>query len=177
MRHPALPLRHRHGYAVDLHRDLPGQTCGILPGVLRSPPRARTSAERSGTHRTPARIHRIRAGHNLKRPQHRFLAYAFSSRSPGPTHPAVLGRPDFVAAAPTLTDVLRLRLPPASPHRYDGEATKVSHLHSNNQRLAAHHRISDSPAATTTSPSEVDGEHQIDRPPVTGGEVRDVMVR
>jgi hypothetical protein len=100
----------------------------------------------SGTHRTPARIRRVGAGHKLKRPQHRFLTYAFSSRSPGPTHPAVLGRPDFVAAAPTLPDVLRLRLPPASPHRYDGKATKVSHLHSNNQRLAAHHRISDTPA-------------------------------
>ena len=28
------------------------------------------------------------------------LAYTFSSRSPGPAHPAVLNRPDFVAAAP-----------------------------------------------------------------------------
>ena len=25
VRHPALPLRHRHGYAVDLHRGLPAQ--------------------------------------------------------------------------------------------------------------------------------------------------------
>jgi len=30
------------------------------------------------------------------------------------------------------------RLPPASPHRYDGEATKVSHLHPDKQRLVAH---------------------------------------
>jgi hypothetical protein len=42
VRHPALPLRLRHGYAVDLHRDLPGQTCGTLPGVPRPANRTRT---------------------------------------------------------------------------------------------------------------------------------------
>src|SRR6266511_5675427 len=31
--------------------------------------------------------------------QRRFLAYTFPSRSPGPAHPAVLNRPDFVEAA------------------------------------------------------------------------------
>ena len=50
----------------------------------------------------------------------------------------MLDRPDFVAAAPTLPGVPRFRLPPASPHRYDGEATKVSHLHPKQQRLMAH---------------------------------------
>ena len=75
--------------------------------------------------------------------KHRFLAYTFSSRSPDPTHPVVLGRPDFVAAAPTLPGVPRIRLPPTSPHRYDARATKVSHLHSNKQRLVAHHKPSD----------------------------------
>jgi hypothetical protein len=30
-------------------------------------------------------------------------------------------RRDFVEAAPTLPGDLRIRLPPASPHRYDGE--------------------------------------------------------
>ncbi len=140
VRHPALLLRSRHGYAVDLHRDLPGQTCGTLPGVPR--PLSAHALAGSGTHRTPAHIRRVGAGHEFKRPQHRFLTYAFSSCSPGPTHPAVLDRPDFVAAAPALPDVLRLRLPPASLRRYDGGATKASHLHSNNQRLAAHHRKS-----------------------------------
>jgi hypothetical protein len=82
---------------------------------------------------------------NLKRPQHRFLAYAFPSRSPGPTHPAVLDRPDFVAAAPTLPTAPWIRLPPASPHRYDGRAAKDSHLHSDSQRLAAHHSCNDTP--------------------------------
>jgi hypothetical protein len=33
VRHPALPLQHRHGYAVDLHHDLPTQTCATQPGV------------------------------------------------------------------------------------------------------------------------------------------------
>ena len=49
--------------------------------------------------------------------QHRFLAYTFPSRSPNPTHPAVLDRSDFVAAAPTLPGDPRIRLPPASPDR------------------------------------------------------------
>ena len=70
--------------------------------------------------------------------QHRFLPYAFPSCSPDPAHPAVLGRPDFVAAAPALPGVPRVRLPPASPHRYDGRATKVSHPHPKHQRLMAH---------------------------------------
>lgn len=56
---------------------------------------------------------------------------------------SVLGRPDVVAAAPTLPGVPRLRLPPISPHRFDGKETKVFHLHSNNQRLVAHHRKSE----------------------------------
>ena len=80
--------------------------------------------------------------------KHRFLAYTFPSRSPDPAHPAVLGRPDFVAAAPTHPGVPRLRLPPTSPHRYDGKETKVFHLHSNNQRLVAHHTESDTLASS-----------------------------
>jgi hypothetical protein len=70
--------------------------------------------------------------------QHRFLTCTFPSCSPGPAHPAVLDRPDFVEAAPTFPGDPRVRLPPASPHRYDGEATKVSHLHPVRQRLVAH---------------------------------------
>jgi len=52
----------------------------------------------------------------------------------------VLDRPDFVAAAPTLPGDPRIRLPPASPHRYDGKASKVSHLRPIRQRLVAHAR-------------------------------------
>lgn len=89
--------------------------------------------------RKPAPIHRVRAGNESRGVKHRFLSYTFPSSSPGPTHPVVLGRPDFVEAAPTLPGDPRLRLPPASPHRYDGGATDVSHLHSNqNSAIAAH---------------------------------------
>jgi len=64
--------------------------------------------------------------------QHRFLAYTFPSRSPDPAHPAVLDRSDFVAAAPTFPGDPRIRLPPASPDRYDGQETKAFHLHPTN---------------------------------------------
>lgn len=71
--------------------------------------------------------------------QHRFLAYTVLSRSPGPAHPVVLDRPDFVAAAPTLPGISQVRLPPASSDRHDGQTMKVSHLHpKNTQRLVAH---------------------------------------
>jgi hypothetical protein len=50
----------------------------------------------------------------------------------------VPGRPDFVEAAPTVPGDPRLRLPPTSPHRYDGEATAVSHLRTDKQRLVEH---------------------------------------
>jgi hypothetical protein len=51
----------------------------------------------------------------------------------------VLERRDFVEAAPTLPADPRIRLPPASPHRCDGKATKVFHLRSEQQRLVAHY--------------------------------------
>src|SRR3954452_7713353 len=50
----------------------------------------------------------------------RFLAYSSPSRSPDPHHLAVLTRPGFVRAAPTLPGTTRIRLPPAPPLRYDG---------------------------------------------------------
>src|SRR4029453_16173964 len=68
----------------------------------------------------------------------RFLAYPYPSRTPSPTHPVVLGRPDFVEAAPTNPADPQSQLPPASPRRYDGEETKVSHPHPVHQRLVAH---------------------------------------
>ena len=87
--------------------------------------------------------------------QHRFLAYAFPSCSPDPAHPVVLGRPDFVAAAPTFPGVPRLRLPPASPRRYDGKATKVSHPHPKQQRLTAHDVLIDPEAGDTVESGRV----------------------
>src|SRR5262249_23530391 len=67
----------------------------------------------------------------------RFLAYSFPPRSPDPHHLAVLTRPGFVGAAPALPGTTRTRLPPASPPCCDKTAAKVSHLHSNRQRLTA----------------------------------------
>ena len=45
----------------------------------------------------------------------RFLAYSSPSRSPDPDHLAVLARPGFVRAAPTLPGTTRIRLPSAPP--------------------------------------------------------------
>src|SRR6266567_5889146 len=74
-----------------------------------------------GAHREPARIHRVRAGGPSRGvTTHRFLAYTFPSRSPRPAHPAVLGRRDFVEAAPTLPGDPQVGLPPALLCRYDG---------------------------------------------------------
>src|SRR6266699_146111 len=67
----------------------------------------------------------------------RFLAYSFPPCSPDPSHPAVLARPRFVRAPPALPGTTRIRLPPASPPCCDRTAAKVSHLHSNKQRLTA----------------------------------------
>jgi len=44
---------------------------------------------------------------------HRFLAYSFPSRSPGPAHLTVLNRPGFVRAALALPSTTGVRLPSA----------------------------------------------------------------
>ena len=60
-RRPALPLRSRRGYAADLHHDLPGPTHSPS---RQFPARAAAwlTAPGTVTHRTPAPIHRVRAG-------------------------------------------------------------------------------------------------------------------
>ncbi len=70
-----------------------------------SPPRTPTGCRHSTRLRTalPPRSTGFERVDDQEALRHRFLAYTFPSRSPGPTHPAVLGRPDFVAAAPTRT--------------------------------------------------------------------------
>ena len=136
---PALPLRPRHGYAVDLHRDLPGQTCETLPGV--SPTRTWTEV-RTAHQPTSTGLELARFQEAL---QHRFLTYTVPSCSPSPAPPAVLNRLDFVAAAPALPDVPRVRLPPASPTCHDRPAAESSHLRSKPQRFVAHHKPSDTP--------------------------------
>ena len=68
---PALPLRHRHGYAVDLHHDLPTRNRATLPES--SPPSTTSRPVRTAT---PAHIHRVRAG------QFKRLYNTGSSRTP-----------------------------------------------------------------------------------------------
>src|SRR5664279_4758653 len=59
VRHPALPLRYRHGYAVDLHHGLPTPASNTGQGVPHLEPQA-------GAHREPAHIRRVRAGVALR---------------------------------------------------------------------------------------------------------------
>jgi hypothetical protein len=80
----------------------------------------------------PAHIRQIRAGLQVKDVKRRFLSYSSPPRSPGPPHLAVLERPGFVGAAPTLPGTTRIRLPPAPPPCCDRTEAKVSHLHSSN---------------------------------------------
>jgi hypothetical protein len=129
---PALPLRPRHGYAIDLHRDLPGQTCETLPG---GPPTKTWTKVRTAHQPTSTGLELARFQEAL---QHRFLTHTVPSCSPSPAPPAVPNRLDFVAAAPALPDVPRVRLPPASPISHDRPAAESSHLRSKPQRLVAH---------------------------------------
>ena len=87
--------------------------------------------------------------------RHRFLACTFPSCSPGTARPVVPNRPDFVAAAPTLPGVPRVRLPPASPRRYDDQAIQVSHLHPKQQRLVAHDVLVDTDHGDSVEPARV----------------------
>jgi hypothetical protein len=70
---------------------------------------------------------------------HRFLAYSFSSCSPGPPPSDGAGHaPALSGPLATLPGTSRIGLPPASPACCDRPAVVVSHPHSNNQRLTAH---------------------------------------
>jgi hypothetical protein len=91
-RSPAMPLRHRHGYAADLPHGLPDrpvQTAGRSP-----PPNKRQGSTASSPH-PPGSSWR----HDKGALHRRFLAYSSPSRSPNPHHLAVLARPGFVRAA------------------------------------------------------------------------------
>lgn len=117
----------------------------------------------------------FRAGGCSRGVQHRFLTYTFPSRSPRPTHPAVLNRRDFVEAAPTLTGDSRIRLPPASLRRYDDKEMDGLSPPSENssaswrtstaptpRRPARHHR--QAPGQSSARPSPITPDpHQGDR--------------
>ena len=155
-RRPALPLRSRRGYAVDLHHDLPGPT--------HSPSRQFPTAERRLADGHPARLRTAlqpgSTGFELVDDQealrHRFLTCTFPSRSPGPARPVVPDRPDFVAAAPTHPR----RSPSAGCRQLHPAATtakrsKVSHLHPKQQRLVAHDVLIDAEAGDTVEPGRI----------------------
>ena len=102
--------------------------------------------ETAGAHRTPAPIHRVRAGQ---------VSRGVTTPVPRVYLPVSLTRPD-PSGSPEPTRLCRGcshlprrspdRLPPASPHRHDGRAPKVSHLHPTQQRLVAHAAVLDLPA-------------------------------
>src|SRR5664280_2908663 len=101
--------------------------------------RSRPSSVLPGVRRIPAHIHQVGAGE---------LAVSLgglavgSSRTPSVslTGPEPSGRTARLRLRllSALPGVSRLRLPPASPARYDGPAVQVLHLHSKQQRLVAH---------------------------------------
>ena len=88
-----MPLRHRHGYAADLHRDLP--TSDIEP-VQEFPAR---HEEQVRAAIQPASTGFELADHLERLYQRWFLSYTFSTCLPDPPHPIVLARPGVVGAA------------------------------------------------------------------------------
>ena len=108
-----MPLRPRCEYAAVLPRSLPSSSC--------SPPQkfpAHTSRRvRAAPGPDPPGFEPVSHKGAVTR---RFLAYSSPSRSPDPHHLAVLTRPGFVRAAPTLPSTTRIRLPSAPPSRCDG---------------------------------------------------------
>jgi hypothetical protein len=111
----------------------------------------------AGAHRTPARIHRVRAGQvsrGVTAPVPR-VYLSVSLTGPGPS-----GSPEPTRLCRGCSRLPRRspdRLPPASPHRHDGRAPKVSHLHPTQQRLVAHAVVPDLPAHARAAPA--DGSH------------------
>jgi hypothetical protein len=116
--------RPRHAYAAGLRRGLPEPLKHTAPEVP-------AVTAHGGTHRARPISARFEPVSQLKDVKRRFLAYSFPPRSPGPPHLAVLGRPGFVRAAPTLPAATRIRLPPATATCCDRPQAKVFHPRSN----------------------------------------------
>jgi hypothetical protein len=99
-----------------------------------SPPRPR----RTGARRFQPTSTRFELAPDQGAVTRRFLAYSSPSRSPDPDHLAVLARPGFVRAAPTLPGTTRLRLPPAPPSCCDRNSGEGLSPPLEPQRLTAH---------------------------------------
>ena len=133
-RHPAVPLRHRHGYAVDLHRDLPGQP-------------SRTSRE-FPDHPQPA-DNRVRAAHQPKSTGLELAIHEEASNTGSSRMPSRLARRARPIRQYQTGPALSRLLPPSPPSRGSGcrqlypattmaKAPKVLHLQPANPRLVAH---------------------------------------
>ena len=119
---PALLRQPRHGYAADLRRGLPTD----IRNRLRSrPPTGGGRALLTGPH-PPGWSRRRDYG---AFPTGSNCVYTFPSRLPDPDRLAVPTRPGVVGAAPTLTCVPRLGLPPASKACCDRPTVESFHLH------------------------------------------------
>ncbi len=119
-RSPAVSQQLRHGYAADLPHGLRVSFC-----------KPHRSSLRNGKQRDalrPAHIHQVGAGAKVEGRKRRFLAYSSPSRSPDPRHLAVLTRPGFVRAAPTLPGVSRVRLRSAPTGLLRQPSEEVSHV-------------------------------------------------
>ena len=141
-RHPALPLRHRHGYAAGFHRGLLPLAMHARPGVSRPP-------EGAGPRRIPAQSARFELAW-LKG-----LHHTGSSRlpsillaGPGPSGSTSPSRLCRGCSRPPRRP--RIRLPSAPPRRCDGPAA-VSHLHTKHAPRGA-------PRLPPASPRRHDGE-------------------
>ena len=101
-------------------------TCDFDESPARHERRVRTASQPTSTG--------LELGPAQEAQRSRFLSYTFPSRSPGPAHPAVLNRPGFVEAAPTLPGSGCPQLHPtaAATRRWT-----VSHPHPKQQRLVA----------------------------------------
>jgi len=134
-----MPLRHRHGYAVDLHRGLPDPAGETGPGVHRQSPPWR-GKELSDTRRPPAHIHRIEWAGTLSRgvttPVPR-VHLPVSLTGPGPSGDAEPARLRH-DCSPPYPAFLQVRLSSASSARYDEQTAESFHLRSITRRLVAH---------------------------------------
>ena len=131
------------------------------------------TTETAGAHRTPAHIHRVRAGQisrGVTTPVPR-VYLSVTLTEPGPS-----GSPEPTRLCRGCSHLPRRspdRLPPASPHRHDGRAPKVSHLRPTQPRLVAHAAISHLPTGARTGPADgPHGLHQGRRAPRTAARGR-----
>ena len=128
-----MPLRLRCEYAAVFPRSLPGSSC--------PPPREFPARNiRAGARRPQPRSTRFELVPHQGGVTRRFLAYSSPSRSPDPNHLAVLARPGFVRAAPTLPGTTRIRLPSAPPSCCDRISGEGLSPPLEPQRLTAHPR-------------------------------------